>query len=257
MKLFLVLIFSLAAISFAEDTGSDKDFEGAETVMPKQEVKTLDNIQYVENYADYSEFQEGDDAEEAEAEAFFHMGRMFGIAVDVGAAGFTQGYSEMNDPALRYGIRATYFFSLSVAMELSFHYQKHAFHIYDGEVNGYEGTNKMLSTALGGKYYIDTRHWSDFISWINPHFYLGVETIQVTIDAPYGPVESNKSYNIDKRIFAATAGMGFEFQMTSMTYFGINGKYHYADYPDEGLYQLDYSFSGDMWSFDASIIFYF
>jgi len=263
--IIILFIFSLSSIAGAEDTGSDSDFEGAETAIRKEKTKVLDSTDFVDNYADYSDFQEGQDAEEAGAESFYHMGRMLGVGVDIGVAGFTQGYSQMNSPAMRLGIRATYFFSLSFAMEASFHYQKHPFYIPDPDssINGWEGTNKLLTSAAAVRYFLDTRSWSDFISWVNPNFYLGLEYITITTDAYYGPsappvqYENQQSYTINEGIWALAVGGGLEIKLSGMTYLGLMGKYHYATYPEEGTYQREISFTGDSWSFDTSIIFYF
>lgn len=254
------LICLLPSLSYTEDTGSDSDFEGADVAVPKQKVKTLDDVSYVENYGDYSEFQEGVDAEEIDAEGFYRLGRLFSIGVDVGYASFTGGFAEMNDPALRYGLKGTYFFGVSFALEMSVHYQKHPFHIYDTDgVSGWIGTNKIITTGITGKYYLDTKFWSDFVSWINPHFYAGFESMEVDTEAYYEPGENPTSpaYLQNERVWGTVVGIGLEFQIFSMTYLGVNAKYHYIELPDEGITDKGYSFDGDIFTSDVSIIWYY
>jgi len=259
--LILIMVISYYTPCFSENTGSDSDFEGAEIAIPKKSVKTLDDTKFTDHYSDYSEFREEEDAEELAAEAFYSLGRMLGVGFDLGVAGFTQGYGTMNDLGPRVGLRVIYFFGISFAVELGLHYQKHGFHIYSSDgFNAFEGTNTIVDVEVAGKYYFDTRDWSDFISWLNPHVSLGLEFLTITIDAPYGPatpVSGPNAYMINEMIWSGAAGFGFEFKLFSSTYLSVDAKYHYGVFPDEDIYEYDYSFTGDMWSVDAGIILYF
>lgn len=183
-------------------------------------------------FADYSEFEESN--QEEQDINFFRNGRFFNISLLVGGRMFPGGgMTEYVEPSLSPGVALTYFFSLRLALQISYIYSQHML----GPIGGantanndgvIEGNLGVSSIGLDMKYYFNTANVTRGLAALNPYILGGFS-------------QNTRTFSlVDQTIVAKDEGAGFDigvgiefpFARNDM-YLGIQATYTYVTFSTE------------------------
>jgi hypothetical protein len=242
----LLLVFAFSLFSFhsralAADSIEHKSYLLAQT----------DPDEAYDPFTDYSEFDEESD-EEADIN-FFRNGRFFTIGLMGGYRGFTGNFATTYDGAPTFGLFLSYFFDLSLALQLGFQTGDHAVHFSttSGSTHKeYTGNVSMTSINFDLKYYLNTQNVTRGLADLNPYILGGLGQFYRTYT-----IANIDGYSRDSAM-GVDIGAGVEIPlMRKKAYLGLQGAYHYVNFSDEsksyvqGTEKLDQNISGDFYDF--------
>ncbi|MBC7419315.1 MAG: hypothetical protein H7328_01185 [Bdellovibrio sp.] len=184
-------------------------------------------------FSDYNEFEQ--DAEEEADINFFKNGRYLTLGFLLGYRGYTEGFSQAYAPALAYGVQFSYFFDLQVAMSLGYSIgdSNVKFKTYTDQnltnlSNTYTGNVNIQNIDLSIKYYFNTENVTRGLGDLNPYVFGGVGQYIRTYNIA-GQLEFNPDQVIGFKV-----GGGLEIPLLRhRAYLGVQGTYHYVQFPDE------------------------
>lgn len=200
-------------------------------------------------FADYSEFDEASD-EEADIN-FFRNGRFLTVGLAVGPQTFTQGMSDAYGDGPTMGLQLSYFFDMSLAMQLGLMSGDHSVKI-DTSGGDYTGTVDFGELNFYVKYYLSTQNMIKGLANLSPYIIGGFSQVTRTY--------SIAEYSESSRDTTTSTDIGFGIEVPLLrrkSFFGIQAVYHYINFTDEnkrffnGVDVLDKKINGDFinWSF--------
>ncbi|MNT36195.1 hypothetical protein D3C72_1722630 [compost metagenome] len=173
-----------------------------------------------------------------------------------GYRGFTGNFAKTYDPNIGFGLFLSYFFDLSLALQLGFQTGDHAvnFTTTSGATQkSYNGNVSLTSVNFDLKYYLNTQNVTRGLADLNPFILGGLGQFYRTYT-----IANIDGYSRDSAM-GVDIGAGVEIPlMRKKAYLGLQGVYHYVNFSDEsksyvqGSEKLDENISGDM--FDLSVI---
>ena len=188
----------------------------------------LDDDSY-DPFSDYSEFDEDSD-EEADT-YFFKHGRLLTVGILGGYKGFTGNLQSIYSAGGCYGIYLSYFFDLRFSLELSFTTGSYPFTLtaLNGVTAG--GTVGFTNVGLDVKYYFNTQNVSKGLADYNPFIIGGLTDFFRTYTLASSTAGSLS--NATGSAFGLDIGAGIEVPvMRRKAYLGIQGVFHYVNFPD-------------------------
>tara|TARA_B100001248_G_scaffold253282_1_gene230356 strand:- start:18060 stop:18734 length:675 start_codon:yes stop_codon:yes gene_type:complete len=196
-------------------------------------------------FIDYSEFEEATQ-EEADIH-FFRNGRFLTLGLLGGLRGYTENYGSINDPGGSFGLFVAFFFDLRFALQVSYTLSDHDFNYR----NTILGANETTATSFEVKYYTNTQNVTKGLGRFNPYFIGGFSQIYRTVDIDGAASSRDGSLGFN-------AGAGFEVPFArNSTYFGLEAKYTYVNFNDEGKLLSDgttntsFRLNGDLYTLYA------
>ena len=173
--------------------------------------------------------------DEAEDKEFFHLGRFMMLGLDGGAGIFTGGLGTTTDPAGYYGLRLLYFFDRSIAIEFAGHFARHLDSITSNGTTLLNVETDLIPLTAGLRFYFDTRSSPKALSIANPYLAFGPGGYIRSQTVVGGTSASATSEPAQTTSFGAYAGAGIEFLIyRKHIYLGLDARYHYILFPDEG-----------------------
>lgn len=221
--LFLALMIcsSLAAPAFAKSYLSGNSSSDQKHYL----IAQSDPDEAYDPFSDYSEFDEASD-EEADIN-FFRNGRFFTVGLAAGMRGFTGNFAKTYSSAPTFGLYLSYFFDLRLALSVGFLTGDNAATI--GTAAGdYTGNVSFTTINFDLKYYLNTQNVTRGLADLNPYIIGGFAQFYRTYT-----ISGVEGYSRDSTM-GIEVGAGLEVPlMRKKAYLGIQGMYHYVNFPDE------------------------
>lgn len=177
-------------------------------------------------FTEYGSFNE--EEQEAEEEAFFQNGRLFGVSLGTGVEGATGNRGQLWQGGFPLAeLKVHYWFDFHLAMDLGVTIAQHN---YNGTTASEEGvvTVNTSRVFLDVKYYFDVKNLSAPISFANPYILLGIGSFS----------KSESGQNTPGTVSGDTAmaingGFGMEFVVKpKKVFFEVEGKLISATFKD-------------------------
>lgn len=179
-------------------------------------------------FSDYSEFEEN--SEEESDTNFFHNGRFFSLALNLGYESFTNVLGQLYQPGLNYGVFLTYFFDLRFGFQVGYMTGSHIESIVDARTTTtYSGTLTLQHFEFDGKYYFNTQNVTKGLGAFNPYLLLGFSY--------YTRTQSFVTANVYSQDSApgVQGAIGVEIPfMKNKMYFGAQLMYSIINFADKG-----------------------
>ena len=245
----LLLVFAFSLFSFHSQAFAADSIEHKSYLLAQS-----DPDEAYDPFTDYSEFDEESD-EEADIN-FFRNGRFFTIGLMAGYRGFTGNFAKVYDSNVQFGLFLSYFFDLSLALQLGFQTGDHAvnFSTLSGSTRKYyNGNLSMTAINFDLKYYMNTQNVTRGLADLNPYLLGGLGQFYRTYT-----IADIDGYSRDSAM-GVNIGAGVEIPlMRKKAYLGLQAVYHYVNFNDEsksyvqGTEKLEQNISGD--TYDLSVI---
>ena len=197
-------------------------------------AQTADVDESFDPFSDYNEFEQ--DAEEEADINFFKNGRFLSLGLQLGYRGFAGGgFSEAYTPNIIYGFQFTYFFDLQLATSLGFSLGDHnvQFQSFSDAAlttvsQTYTGNVNIQTLDVNFKYYFNTENVTKGLADLNPYVIVGFGYYRRTYNL------SNELAPNPDNVPGFKTGLGLEIPLLRRrAYLGIQGSYHFVQFPDE------------------------
>jgi len=199
-------------------------------------------------FSDYSEFDESTD-EEADIN-FFRNGRFFTVGLVFGTRGFTSNFDKIYGSGPSFGIMINYFFDLRSALAMGFMTGDHPMH-FETDQGSYNGNVSFTSMSFDYKHYVGSQNITRGLADLNPYFLIGFSQWYRTTNIDRVSAVAGSSRDA---VMGGDVGLGLEIPlMRKKAFLGIQGSYHYVNFPDENkdfltdTEMLKKKVTGDIW----------
>lgn len=200
-----------------------------------------------EGFDPFSDYNESEQSAEEEADInFFKNGRFLTLGLTIGYRGYTDGFSQGYSSAVSWGFQFSYFFDLQLATSLSYSLADSGVDFksfndasFTSVSENYTGNVNIQIFSLNVKYYFNTENVTRGLAELNPYVLVGVgqytrtytlaQQLELVPDRPIG--------------FSLAGGIEIPI-MRHRGYLGLQGTYHFVQFPDEGNDRIEETKAG-------------
>ena len=180
-------------------------------------------------FADYSEFE--NTAEEQENIHFFQTGRFLTLGPFGGTRIFTQNLAQLYQIGPAFGGYLNYFFDLHFAIRFGVAVSISPLSLQTANNVPFIGEGNFLSMGVDFMYFLDKNLFSNNLSWLQPYFFIGGLSSQVSVLATF----STQPGAFEDSGFGVNAGLGLEFQFHRKIYSALEYSFQYVTLEQEAV----------------------